>query len=634
VSAADGKVLGHTQIVGSAPLRTGFTIVLLAEGFKADEQLKFNAACDRFVTVLLATSPFDELSNAINVFRVNVASTDTGADDPQIPGQSDTGTGKTVRTYFDATFSGDGRTRRLLVCDETIALKVAGKQVPGYTAAVVVVNSEIYGGADSGAVAAYSLGGESETAIHELGHSKFNLGDEYPFYSGPKEKGDGHHPAEEPQELNVTVVRKAATLKWRWAITPGAKIPTMTNPNCANVDNRKSTAPDGTVGLFEGAHYYHCGAYRPEFDCKMRSLGVPFCTVCAQAIRARLEACVPLTATPQTAISVAATDAESLDVFAVASDSRTMTNAWAAASGWDGWSQIAGGKVSPGSPVTVAETNGRIDAFTVGTNNRVYTAWRDATSAWSGWSIVGTPQCRPGSTVTAISRDGQVDLFTTDGDGRVMSVRRDPYGNWGSWFVLPGITAASGATVTAVARISGRLDLFTVGADNIVGTTWLDDYSAQNNWVPIGNQQCRPDSSIAAVVRDQSRMDLFTVADDGHVITNRWTDGEGWNDWFGVAGGKASPGSQVCTLERYPGHLDLFVVGTDARIWSTWWDEGEDWVPWFVVTAGKSVPGGQVAAYARVTDRIDLFVAGTNSNIYTTSWTYPDWRGWSQLGVT
>ena len=44
----------------------------------------------------------------------------------------------------------------------------------------------------------------------------------------------------------------------------------MSNPDCATVDSRPSPVPAGTVGLFEGAHYYHCGAYRPEYSCKMR----------------------------------------------------------------------------------------------------------------------------------------------------------------------------------------------------------------------------------------------------------------------------------------------------------------------------------------------------------------------------
>src|SRR5690348_11861706 len=117
MSTADGAVIGTTQIFGSAPRNRAFNVVLLAEGFQAAEQNAFDNACTAFVTAFRATPPYDELSPAINVFRVNVRSTDSGADDPASAG----GTGAVVATYFDASFGGNG-IRRLLVCNNTTAL--------------------------------------------------------------------------------------------------------------------------------------------------------------------------------------------------------------------------------------------------------------------------------------------------------------------------------------------------------------------------------------------------------------------------------------------------------------------------------------------------------------------------------
>ena len=52
----------------------------------------------------------------------------------------------------------------------------------------------------------------------------------------------------------------------------------MSNPTCCAGRRPAEPGADGNAsGLFEGAHYYHCGAFRPEYDCKMRELGVPFC---------------------------------------------------------------------------------------------------------------------------------------------------------------------------------------------------------------------------------------------------------------------------------------------------------------------------------------------------------------------
>jgi hypothetical protein len=270
------------------PRNRAFNIVLLAEGFTASQQNAFENACTDFVVALQATPPFDRLLPGINVFRVNVASTDSGADDPTGAG----GSGATARTFFDASF-GTHNIRRLLVCNNTTALTVAAQQVPEFNVAMIIVNSAVYGGS-GGPVATYSLAaGATEIAIHEMGHAAFGLADEYAFYAGGNETGHDRHPAFEPVEPNVTTNTDRATLKWRLDFAAVTALPTMSNPDCSQVDSRPSTAPPGTVGLFEGARYFHCGAYRPEYTCKMQVLGAPFCRVCRDVISGRIGSLVP-----------------------------------------------------------------------------------------------------------------------------------------------------------------------------------------------------------------------------------------------------------------------------------------------------------------------------------------------------
>lgn len=338
MSTADGTVIGNTQIFGSAPRNRAFNVVLLAEGFTNAQQNDFNNACNAFVTAFRATPPYDDLSPAINIFRVNVASTDSGADDPTSTG----GTGAVVLTYFDATFGANG-IRRLLVCNATTALTVAAAQVPEFTVVLVVVNSTVYGGS-GGSVGTYSLAsGATEIALHEMGHTAYGLADEYAYYAGRNETGHDHHPAVEPTQPNVTINTNRATLKWGWAVAATTALPTMSNPNCSQVDGRPSPVPAGTVGLFEGADYYHCGAYRPEYSCKMQALGIPFCRVCRQAIWNRIGPLTTLQARVRTPITVVARYPEHLDVFGVASNGRTMSNWWDIATGWAGWFQVSGG---------------------------------------------------------------------------------------------------------------------------------------------------------------------------------------------------------------------------------------------------------------------------------------------------
>lgn len=635
MSTADGSVLGSTQIFGAAPRNRAFNVVLLAEGFTAGQQNQFDTACTAFVNAFVSTPPFDELSPAINVFRVNVSSTDAGADDPASAG----GTGATARTYFDATFGGNN-IRRLLVCNGTTALQAAAAQIPEFTVVLVVVNSTVYGGSGGG-VGTYSLApGATEIAIHEMGHTAFGLADEYPYYAGGNETGHDHHPVEEPSEPNVTTNSNRNTLKWRWAVASTTAIPTMSNPNCSQVDSRASTVPAGTVGLFEGAHYYHCGAYRAEYDCKMRALGVPFCRVCRQVIWNRIGPLATLQARDRTPLTVVARYPEHLDVFAVAGNGRTMSTWWDQASGWAGWFHVQGGISSPGgagSPVTaVARYAGHLDLFTIGTDNRVYSAWWDVGNGWHPWFPIGNLHCRPGSTVNVVSRyNDHLDLFTTASDGRIMSTWWDVRTGWASWFQVSGGVAAAGAKVTAIARYPGHLDLFSVGTDNRVYSTWWDDRSGWHPWFQIGSLLCRPDSTVTVVARFADQLDLFTTASNGQIMSTWWNARSGWGNWFQVSGGVASAGSPITAIARYSGHLDLFTIGMDNRIYSTWWHEGGNWANWFNVSGGVGKPGGQVAAISRFTEHIDLFAVGSDGLAYSTWWDRSTgWAGWFGLSVT
>jgi IgA Peptidase M64 len=635
MSTADGAVLGTTQIAGNAPRNRAFNVVLLAEGFTAAQQTAFNDACTSFVNAFFATAPFDELRPAINAFRVNVRSTDAGADDPASAG----GTGATARTYFDASFGGNG-IRRLLVCNATTALQVAAAQVPEFTVVLLIVNSMVYGGS-GGSVGTFSLAnGANEIAIHEMGHTAFGLADEYPYYAGGNETGHDHHPASEPSEPNVTINTNRATLKWNWAVAGTTALPTMSNPNCGQVDNRPSTAPAGTVGLFEGAHYYHCRAFRPEYDCKMLNLGVPFCRVCRQVIWNRIGPLAALDARARTPINVIARYPEHLDVFAVASDGRTMSNWWNPSTGWAGWFHLMGGIASPGgagSPITaIHRYASHIDLFTVGTDNRVYSAWWDGNGGWRPWFVIGNLVCRSGSTVTAVSRyNDHIDLFTTAADGKVMSTWWDVRTGWANWFHLQGGVAANGATVTAVARYPHHLDVFTVSTDNRIYSVWWDERSGWSSWFALGAQRARSNATVTVVARHPDQLDLFTTDTSGRIMSTWWNVNGGWGSWFQVSGGVASPGSPVTAIARYSGQLDLFVIGTDRRVYSTWWHEGGNWAPWFNVSGGVGQAGGQVAAISRFAEHIDLFTVGADGKVCSTWWHGGSgWAGWFQLGVS
>src|SRR5262252_2284233 len=163
MTASDGSVRGVTKIVDHGPDASRWNFVILGDGYQSTELATFESDATDFVNTLSTTAPFDQLWPAINVHRVDVASTDTGAADPVACG----GTGATPKTYFDATFCGDGQIRRLLTVNTTTARSVATAQVPQMHMTIVIVNSTIYGGS-GGQVAVFSKAANAqEIAIHE-----------------------------------------------------------------------------------------------------------------------------------------------------------------------------------------------------------------------------------------------------------------------------------------------------------------------------------------------------------------------------------------------------------------------------------------------------------------------------------
>lgn len=289
MGASDGRVLGTTRIVDNGDASERWNLVIVAEGYREIELPRFAEHAQSFVDTLAATPPFDGLMSALNVFRVDAASTDSGADDPKACG----GSGATAATFFDASFCNAG-IQRLLVVDNLRVINVVNGEMPEWHMILVIVNSDVYGGS-GGQVAVFSLApGANEIALHEMGHSAFGLADEYEFFAGcGVDRDRDRHPRLEPVEPNVTTDSNRATIKWRNLIAAETPVPTTSNPNCAQCDPQPSPVPPETVGAFEGAHYHHCGAFRPAFDCRMRALGQPFCPVCQQRIRETLTPFLP-----------------------------------------------------------------------------------------------------------------------------------------------------------------------------------------------------------------------------------------------------------------------------------------------------------------------------------------------------
>ncbi|MEW6742321.1 MAG: M64 family metallopeptidase [Planctomycetota bacterium] len=287
MGANDGTIVDASKLVDHGTAASCWNLVILAEGYKAAEITKFEDDAKHFITALKATPPFDEFWLVTNVWLIRVASNESGADHPP--------SGTQVATYFDAQF--DPSIQRLLTVDKNLAKTVAANYVPEVHAIFVLVNSPYFGGSGDSVIvfssAENSSTSSAEIALHELGHVAFGLADEYPSWVGCGKADDTNYDfpvgavSGDAQEPNVTLDPQAG--KWSDLILPWTPLPTTTNADSSKCDPQADPQPPGTVGAYDGAIYYHSGAYRPEYECKMRGdWGKPFCAVCRRRIRESL----------------------------------------------------------------------------------------------------------------------------------------------------------------------------------------------------------------------------------------------------------------------------------------------------------------------------------------------------------
>ena len=275
MGTADGTIVGTTKVVDHGPNGDKWNLVVLGDGFRAADQADYTAAVTALVNTLKATAPFDGVWDRVNVHRVDVHSTDAGADDPAACADGSSpagGTAVTAKTYFDSSFCNSG-IRRLLVPDQALGVTTANAQVPGWDAILMIVNSTEFGGS-GGTLATYSLAPAAiEIAIHEMGHAAFGLADEYEYFTGCASGEAGHntHPNTEPTEPNITVETDRTKLKWRHLVDAATASPDDPERRLHECDPQANPVAADTVGLFEGAHYFHCGAFRPSYDCRMRT---------------------------------------------------------------------------------------------------------------------------------------------------------------------------------------------------------------------------------------------------------------------------------------------------------------------------------------------------------------------------
>jgi len=236
-------------------------LVILSEGYQASEFAKFETDAANFVTDIFNQSPFLEYANYFNVYIIKVPSNGSGADHPGTATDvtEPASTITNVDTYFNASYDSFNIHRLLFSSNYATINNVLANNFPNYDQTIILVNSSVYGGS-GGAFPFASTGiSASEIAIHEIGHSLFNLKDEY--YPGD---------ALAAEAINMTQETNSSIVKW------------------------KNWIPNNGVGIYKYAPTGNASNWhRPHQNCKMRYLGVPFCSVCKEGMVEKIHSLVP-----------------------------------------------------------------------------------------------------------------------------------------------------------------------------------------------------------------------------------------------------------------------------------------------------------------------------------------------------
>lgn len=252
-----------------------FSLVVMSDGYTADDMPKYRAHLDKHLNVLWSIEPFRSYRNYINVYSVEIPSPESGITcDPEVREQRKTPLG----AYFQGGCT-NPNARGILVNQE-IARKYAREATPHFDQILVLANTDTYGGIGGG-VATTSGGNALGVLItpHELGHSLGRLQDEYTY----RERGvpGGPYKGGEPSSVHHTLLTeeqmRAEQKKWfRWL--------------------GEESESGGRIGRYEGGMYSTQNVWRPSKHSMMISVGYYFDQVSRERMVQRISEQVNLIA--------------------------------------------------------------------------------------------------------------------------------------------------------------------------------------------------------------------------------------------------------------------------------------------------------------------------------------------------
>ena len=303
---ARGKLIAIHHSGDSA---TKVDLLILGDGYAADELGKFEQQARALSAHLFSVSPFKERANDFNVWALTVPVPVSGVSRPS--------TGIHRASAVGLRYDIFGSERYALTLDNRAFRDLA--QYAPYEFVEILFNGKTYGG--GGIFGEFSTAAaDSDWAnylfVHEFGHHFAGLADEY--YTSEVAYASAATQRVEPWEPNVTALHDPKAVKWARRVSNGTPLPTPWSKQAFEAYEktvqatrrqlRKDQRPEAemtalfhaeqahegelfdrspyhrAVGAFEGANYEATGYYRPQMQCIMFSRDDAFCQVCRDAI--------------------------------------------------------------------------------------------------------------------------------------------------------------------------------------------------------------------------------------------------------------------------------------------------------------------------------------------------------------
>jgi hypothetical protein len=264
----DGK--RYSKILLSGGISQKYDLVFIGDGFTNAEQKLFNLKVNQAVSDIQRKNPFNQSMCSFNIWRVNLISAESGISDPNI--------NRVRRTELGCRF-GDrkkGEIERCIYVPAKSKCFDAAAIAPEFDAVIVLVNDMDWGGCESDVVFCTIAPNFTQIVTHEMGHKIADLADEYTCRQCDGPEPPARYRGPEPAQVNLTIERTQASIKWTGLINASTLIPTLMDQ------------PPGVVGLFEGGGYFSNGIYRPQKNCHMRKTPDEFCVVCRNEMLRRL----------------------------------------------------------------------------------------------------------------------------------------------------------------------------------------------------------------------------------------------------------------------------------------------------------------------------------------------------------